>query len=101
MMVTLRRRSHLTQLSRPSAPIPMLCGKKRTGRGMKEPSEEAVLKRARELWEEAGYTDRPEFKPMSNPRGPLPPARTLLSPTRREEFIQQARNELRQTGNGA
>ena len=68
------------------------------GASMAEPSEEAVLKRAKELWEEAGYTDGPEFKPIRNPRELLPPARTLLSPTRREEFIEQARNELRQKG---
>ena len=68
---------------------------------MTEPCEEAVLKRARGLWEREGYTDGVEFKPISNPRGPLPPARTLLSPTRREEFIQQARNQLCQRASGA
>ena len=67
---------------------------------MAEPSEEAVLKRAQELWEEAGYTDGVEWRTIDNPRGPLPAARTLLSPERREQFIQQARNELRQRGGG-
>ena len=63
---------------------------------MPEPSEEIVLRRAKELWEAAGYTDGVEVRPISNPRGPLPPAKVLLSDKRRQEFVDQARNELRQ-----
>jgi hypothetical protein len=65
---------------------------------MAEINEAVVLKRAKELWEQAGYTDGMENQPFANPRGPLPRARELLSPTRRHEFIAQARNELRQKG---
>ena len=61
---------------------------------MTEPSEDAVLKRAKELWQEAGHADG------SGLGGPLPRARVLLTPTRLQEFIQQARNELRQKGVG-
>jgi 8-oxo-dGTP pyrophosphatase MutT (NUDIX family) len=67
---------------------------------MAEPSEETVLRRARELWEEAGYTDGAEAKSVSGLGGPLPRARVLLTPTRRQEFIQQARNEICQVGFG-
>jgi len=65
---------------------------------MAEPSEEAVLQRAKELWNEAGYTDGVEPRSVSQLGGPLPRARVLLTPTRLQEFIQQARNELRQKG---
>ena len=67
---------------------------------MTEPSVDAVLKRAKELWQEAGYTDGAEAKSVSGLGGPLPRARVLLTPTRVQEFIQQARNELRQKGIG-
>ena len=67
---------------------------------MAEPSEDAVLKRAKELWQEAGYTDGVEARSVSDLGGPLPRARVLLTPTRVQEFIQQARNELRQKGVG-
>jgi hypothetical protein len=62
---------------------------------MAEPSEEAILQRAKELWDEGGYTDGREVRSRGF-GGPLPRARVLLTPTRRQEFIQQARNELRQ-----
>src|SRR6266550_7588571 len=68
------------------------------GASMAEPSEEAVLKRAKELWEKAGYTDGAEARSVSGLGGPLPRARVLLTPARLQEFIQQARNELRQKG---
>jgi hypothetical protein len=67
---------------------------------MAEPSEDAVLKRAKELWQEAGYTDGVEARSVSDLGGPLPRARVLLTPTRLQEFIQQARNELRKKGIG-
>ena len=63
---------------------------------MTEPNADAVLKRAKELWQEAGYTDGAEARSVSGLGGPLPRARVLLTPTRVQEFIQQARNELRQ-----
>jgi hypothetical protein len=65
---------------------------------MTEPNADAVLKRAKELWQEAGYTDGAEARSVSGLGGPLPRARVLLTPTRLQEFIQQARNELRQKG---
>ena len=62
---------------------------------MREPSLDAVLKRAKELWKEVGYTDGAEARSVSCLGGRLPRARVLLTPTRLQEFIQQARNELR------
>jgi len=65
---------------------------------MREPSLDAVLKRAKELWKEVGYTDGAEARSVSCLGGRLPRARVLLTPTRLQEFIQQARNELRKKG---
>ena len=65
---------------------------------MREPSEDAVLKRAKELWKEAGYTDGAEARSVSCLGTRLPRARVLMTPTRLQEFIQQARNELRKKG---
>jgi len=67
---------------------------------MREPSLDAVLKRAKELWKEVGYTDGAEARSVSCLGGRLPRARVLLTPTRLQEFIQQARNELRKKGIG-
>ena len=65
---------------------------------MREPSEDAVLKRAKELWKEAGYTDGAEARSVSCLGTRLPRARVLMTPTRLQEFLQQARKELRNQG---
>jgi len=49
---------------------------------MREPSEDAVLKRAKELWKEAGYTDGAEARSVSCLGTRLPRARVLMTPTR-------------------
>jgi hypothetical protein len=60
---------------------------------MAEPSEKAVLKRAKELWKRAGYRDPFDF--TADAKGT-----SFLSAKRRQQFIERARAELsRQTAN--
>lgn len=54
---------------------------------MPEPSERAVLKRARELWERAGYKDPFDFS--ADAKGT-----SFLTPDRRQQYIEKARAEL-------
>ena len=62
---------------------------------MAKPSEKAVLKRAKELWERSGYKDPFDF--TADAKGT-----SFLSAKRRQEYIARARAELsRKTANDA
>jgi hypothetical protein len=61
---------------------------------MSEPSEADVLERAKALWERDGYTDQVDFRSgISGEKIGRQPA--FLTPARRQEYIAQARAELR------